>query len=105
MIDRRAFYDQRAAFRVRETGRCYQQLLRKQYAFWVPPGLRVLEVGCGLGDLLAAVEAGPRRGRGFQPGHDRAGAASATRNWSSKSPTPQKWAQRRSSITSSSPTW
>src|ERR1039458_2287216 len=56
MIDRRAFYDQRAAFRVRETGRYYQQLLRKQYAFWVPPGLRVLEVGCGLGDLLAAVK-------------------------------------------------
>ena len=54
MIDRRAFYDQRAPFRVRETGRYYQQLLRKQYAFWVPPGLRVLEVGCGLGDLLAA---------------------------------------------------
>ena len=43
MIDRRAFYDQRAALRVRETDRYYQQLLRKQYAFWVPPGLRVLE--------------------------------------------------------------
>ena len=67
MIDRRAFYDQRAAFRVRETGRYYQQLLRKQYAFWVPPGLRVLEVGCGLGDLLAAVR--PARGVGvdFSP--------------------------------------
>ncbi len=67
MIDRRAFYDQRAALRVRETGRHYQQLLRKQYAFWVPPGLRVLEVGCGLGDLLAAVK--PARGVGvdFSP--------------------------------------
>ncbi len=67
MNDRRAFYDQRAAFRVRETGRCYQQLVRKQYAFWVPPGLRVLEVGCGLGDLLAAVK--PARGLGvdFSP--------------------------------------
>jgi 2-polyprenyl-3-methyl-5-hydroxy-6-metoxy-1,4-benzoquinol methylase len=54
MIDRRAFYGQRAAFRVRETGRYYQQLLRKQYVFRVLPGLRVLEVGCGLGDLLAA---------------------------------------------------
>jgi 2-polyprenyl-3-methyl-5-hydroxy-6-metoxy-1,4-benzoquinol methylase len=39
---------------VRETGRYYQQLLRQHYAFWVLPGLRVLEVGCGLGDLLAA---------------------------------------------------
>ena len=67
MIDRRAFYDQRAALRVRENGRHYQQLLRKQYAFWVPPGLRVLEVGCGLGDLLAAVK--PARGVGvdFSP--------------------------------------
>ena len=67
MMDRRAFYDQRAAFRVRETGRYYQQLLRKQYAFWVPPGLPVLEVGCGLGDLLAAVK--PVRGVGvdFSP--------------------------------------
>jgi len=63
MTDRSAFYDQRAAFRVRETGRYYQQLLRKQCAFWVPPGLRVLEVGCGLGDLLAAVK--PARGVGM----------------------------------------
>src|ERR1022692_655618 len=62
MTDRRAFYDQRAAYRVRETGRHYQQLLRKQYAFWVPPGQRVLEAGCGLGDLLAAVK--PARGVG-----------------------------------------
>ena len=62
-MDRRAFYDQRAAFRPSETRRCYQQLLRRQYAFWVPPGLRVLEVGCGLGDLLAAVK--PARGVGL----------------------------------------
>ena len=62
MIDRRAFYNRRAAFRVQEIGRHYQQLLHKQYAFWVPPGLRVLEVGCGLGDLLAAVK--PARGVG-----------------------------------------
>src|SRR6201993_4769259 len=67
MIDRRAFYDQRAPFRVGETGRYYQQLLRKQYAFWVPPGMRVLEIGCGIGDLLAAVK--PARGVGvdFSP--------------------------------------
>jgi SAM-dependent methyltransferase len=67
MIDRRAFYEQRAAFRARESGRYYQQLLRRLYAFWVPPGLRVLEVGCGLGDLLAAVK--PARGVGvdFSP--------------------------------------
>src|SRR5512135_3179479 len=67
MIDRRALYDERAALRPRETRRYYQQLLRRQYAFWVPTGLRVLEVGCGLGDLLAAVK--PARGVGvdFSP--------------------------------------
>jgi 2-polyprenyl-3-methyl-5-hydroxy-6-metoxy-1,4-benzoquinol methylase len=54
MIDRRAFYRQQAAVRVRKAGRYYQQLQRKQYVFWVLPGLRVLEVGCGLGELLAA---------------------------------------------------
>ena len=67
MTDRRAFYEQRAALRVKETSRYYQRLLRRQYAFWVPPGLRVLELGCGLGDLLAAVK--PARGLGvdFSP--------------------------------------
>ena len=63
MEDRRAFYDRRAQLRVRETGRYYQQLLRKQYRFWVPAGLRVLEVGSSLGDLLAAVM--PVRGVGI----------------------------------------
>ena len=62
MIDRRAFYEQRAASRPRESARYYQQLLRNYYRFWVPPGLRVLEVGCGVGDLLAAVQ--PARGLG-----------------------------------------
>lgn len=63
MIDRQAFYQQRADARLRETGRYYQRLLRKYYAFLVPPGLRVLEAGCGLGDLLAAVQ--PARGLGL----------------------------------------
>src|SRR5262245_24999551 len=62
MIDRREFYEQRAAFRGRESNRYYQQLLRRYYSFWVPPGLRVLEIGCSLGDLLAAVK--PSQGLG-----------------------------------------
>ena len=62
MTDRRAFYEQRAAFRPRESDRFYQRLLRRYYAFLVPPDARVLEVGCGLGDLLAAVK--PARGVG-----------------------------------------
>jgi len=62
MIDGRTFYDQRAAFRIRESQRAYHQLLKTYYAFYVPPGLRVLELGCGLGDLVAAVK--PARGVG-----------------------------------------
>src|ERR1044071_7197843 len=67
MTDRRAFYDSRAARRLREAGRFYHQLLKRHYAFLVPPGRRVLELGCGLGDLLAAVR--PARGLGvdFSP--------------------------------------
>lgn len=67
MIDRQAFYEQRAAFRLRETDRHYQKLLRNYFTFLIPPGLRVLEIGCGLGDLLAAVK--PARGVGvdFSP--------------------------------------
>jgi len=67
MTDGRTFYDQRAPFRLRESERAYHQLLKKYYAFLVPPGLRVLELGCGLGDLLAATQ--PARGVGvdFSP--------------------------------------
>ncbi|MDB6016540.1 MAG: arnC 3 [Pedosphaera sp.] len=67
MIDRRAFYDQRAPARERETSRYYQKFLRRYFAFLVPPELRVLEVGCGVGDLLASLN--PKRGVGvdFSP--------------------------------------
>src|SRR6185436_16930846 len=63
MIDRRAFYNNRAAFRPAECDRHYHQLLKRHFSFLVPPGMRVLEVGCGLGDLLAAVR--PARGLGI----------------------------------------
>ena len=62
MTDRRSFYERRASFRVTESQRYYHQLLKRRFSFLVPPGVRVLETGCGLGDLLAAVR--PARGVG-----------------------------------------
>jgi SAM-dependent methyltransferase len=66
--DRQSFYEHRAPFRSRELERGYHCLLKNYFAFLVPPGMRVLEIGCGLGNLLAAVK--PRRGLGidFSPG-------------------------------------
>ena len=42
--------------------RGYQRRLRQIYSFMIPPGMRVLELGCGSGDLLASVK--PARGVG-----------------------------------------
>jgi len=63
MIDRRAFYDERARCRLRESQRYYHQLLQRYYRFLVSPGASVLEVGSGLGDLLDSVA--PARGMGI----------------------------------------
>ena len=67
MTSRRDFYDQRAPQRVQEAERHYHTLLNRHFAFLIPPGQRVLEIGCGLGDTLAAVK--PARGVGvdFSP--------------------------------------
>ena len=37
-------------------GGAYHRRLARVYRFLIPPGLRVLELGCGAGDLLAALE-------------------------------------------------
>ena len=37
-------------------GNYYQKLLQRYYRFFVSPGLSVLEIGCGNGDLLAALQ-------------------------------------------------
>jgi ubiquinone/menaquinone biosynthesis C-methylase UbiE len=44
-------------------GQAYHSYLEELYAFIIPPGKRVLEVGCAQGDLLAAVK--PARGVGI----------------------------------------
>lgn len=62
MAGRRSFFDGRAVHRPRESARYYHRLIERYYTFLVPPGARVLEVGCGLGDLLAAVQ--PAKGVG-----------------------------------------
>ncbi|MGH7216730.1 MAG: hypothetical protein ACREIG_05795, partial [Nitrospiraceae bacterium] len=50
----REFWQQRASY--------YYNDQRRYLRFLVPEGLRVLEIGCGLGDQLAALK--PRRGVG-----------------------------------------
>jgi ubiquinone/menaquinone biosynthesis C-methylase UbiE len=42
--------------RVRFWARYYRRHLESVYRFLIPPGQRVMEIGCGRGDLLAAVE-------------------------------------------------
>lgn len=56
MPNRQEFYDRRAQHRPGEQERFYNRLLRRYYRFFIPPGARVLEVGCGVGDLLASVQ-------------------------------------------------
>jgi len=46
----------------RRTGHFYHELLRRYYRSLVPPGLTVLELGCGHGDLLSALK--PKQGVG-----------------------------------------
>ena len=67
MTDRQTFYDERAPLRIKESQREYHRLLQGYFRFFIPPGSTVLELGCGLGDLLNAVQ--PSRGVGvdFSP--------------------------------------
>jgi SAM-dependent methyltransferase len=62
--DRRSFYETSAADRELASHRFYHRLLERYYRFLVPPGLRVLEIGCGFGNLLASLK--PSRGVGLE---------------------------------------
>ncbi len=67
MTDRRAFHEQSAPGRPRAAGRFYHRLLKNYFSFLIPPGQRVLELGCGLGDLLEAVKPACGVGVDFSP--------------------------------------
>lgn len=58
LAERRAHWDAvaRAGHRRRGAAGAYHRRLERVYRFLVPAGARVLELGCGRGDLLAAVE-------------------------------------------------
>ncbi len=72
---RRAFFDARALHpdRFRSRNRYYYRQLYAFVQFVVPPGQRVLELGCGSGDLLDAVK--PAFGVGLDMSHARLAAA------------------------------
>jgi SAM-dependent methyltransferase len=67
MTDHREFYETRAARRDKELVRHYHELVHRYYRFLVPANMRVLELGCSSGELLAAIR--PARGVGvdFSP--------------------------------------
>ena len=67
VAERKQFHDDRVASRPEELQRQYHQLLRNYFAFLVPPGQRVLEMGCGLGDLLNSVQPSRAVGVDFSP--------------------------------------
>lgn len=62
MTEPQSLYARPTPLRPRPTNAAYDRLLRLYYSFLVPPGLRVLELGCRSGELLAAMK--PSRGVG-----------------------------------------
>jgi ubiquinone/menaquinone biosynthesis C-methylase UbiE len=52
----RTFFDDFAAIRERWRPRGYHSLVDRYYRYYIPRGARVLEIGSGTGDLLAALE-------------------------------------------------
>src|SRR6185503_20462823 len=67
--ERRAHWDAvaRRWERRRGLGGAYHRRLERVYGFLVPPGSRVLELGCGRGDLLMALRPASGVGVDFSP--------------------------------------
>jgi hypothetical protein len=63
MTEPQTLYERRTPLRARRKNTAYEQLLRLYYAFLVPPGMRVLQLGCGDGDLVASLK--PARALGI----------------------------------------
>ena len=64
MTEPQPLYERRTPARARRKNAAYDQLLRLYYAFLVPAGMRVLDLGCGDGGLLASLK--PARGVGVE---------------------------------------
>src|SRR5690242_6649625 len=51
------FYESRSRpCREQAADRYYHRLVEAYFQFFIPPGASVLEIGCGLGDLLASLK-------------------------------------------------
>ena len=72
------------------TGRHYRGRLAEIYRFLVPPGQRVLELGCGSGDLLAALRPACGVGVDFSAEMVKLRCAAASRASASSTPTPMR---------------
>jgi len=65
--ERIAHWENLAARAVPRAAAYYHRRLAEVYGFLIPPGQRVLELGCGRGDLLAALEPAEGVGVDFSP--------------------------------------
>jgi SAM-dependent methyltransferase len=75
--DRMAHWDMVSPKKQNENrpGAFYHKLLQHYYRFFIPAGMRILEVGCGHGDLLAALEPALGVGIDFSEAMIRSAAA------------------------------
>jgi len=65
--DRRAAWNEVAKKSPRSCGAYYRRRLQEVYGLLIPEGSRVLEIGCGRGDLLASLKPGHGVGIDFSP--------------------------------------